>query len=322
MAKYRKKKGPARPIAIACSDIHLSHTPPISRSAEPDWYGLQRRYLDEIKGICDDHGVPLLIAGDLFHTPNPPPALINLAIQHLPQDVYAVAGQHDLFHHNPESFAETAYGTLVLGERIAHVTPDGMRGQFLNDANIYGASWGQELKPAHPDGRLQILLAHKFCYFPGDNPFPGVDPNQTAWDYADELIKLRYDVAFFGDHHHDFIYWADGVPLVVNCGSVILRPSNERDRMPKVYKLFEDGTVESIPLKSVEQDVWLDEGEVGNKNILPSEVSEFVQALRDVHDDNLLSFEDVLLNYILRHRPSEAVRVLLLKSIGRYNERG
>lgn len=268
---------------------------------------------------------PFYIAGDLFHTPDPPPSLINLAIQNLPDEVYAIAGQHDLFHHNTNSFGDTAYGTLTLSERITHVHPDGMLlAGYSKPIILYGLSWEQELKMPNleqAEEALQILLAHTFCYWPGDKPFPDVDPHQTAWDYAAWLTKYGFHVAFLGDHHQDFIYQADDLTTIVNCGGILLRNIGEKGRQPKVYELSDDGTVIPIPLKSIEQDKWLDESQIGDKMLLEdSDIPEFVLALREIHDDDLLTFEGAVMNYINRKRPSAIVRALLLKSIGRYDQ--
>lgn len=326
----RRKKEKAKPIAIVCSDIHLSHVPPISRSVEKDWYEVQRRYLREIRDLCED--LPLFIAGDLFHTPDPPPSLINLAIENLTDktDVYTVAGQHDLFHHNANNFGETAYGTLVLSAQITHVHPDGMLlAGFGRPVVLYGLSWEQELPDTlttedFPGSGvivqpLQILIAHKFCYGPGDPPFPGVDPNQTAWDYAEELGMYGFHVAFLGDHHQDFIYSArDDLPTIVNCGGVQLRNITEKDRQPKVYELWDDGTVKPILLQSCKEDLWLEESQMGDK--ATAETPEFIQALKEIYTDELVTFEGAVLNYIRRKRPPERLRILLLKGIGRYEQ--
>jgi len=99
-------------IAILCSDIHLCHTPPVARSAEPDWYVAMERQLDELRAVAEQHGAPIVCAGDIFDRWNSPPELINFAIQSSPK-MHSIPGQHDLPHHRYEDMQRSAYWTLV-----------------------------------------------------------------------------------------------------------------------------------------------------------------------------------------------------------------
>ena len=87
-----------KPVALVCSDIHLCHTRPTSRSAEPDWYEAMARRLHQVDEIASYQQVPVLCAGDVFDRWNSPPELINFAIKNMPP-MWAVPGQHDLPHH-------------------------------------------------------------------------------------------------------------------------------------------------------------------------------------------------------------------------------
>jgi hypothetical protein len=41
-----------KPIAIFCSDIHLSLMPPVYRMNEPDWVAAMQKPLDELNGLA------------------------------------------------------------------------------------------------------------------------------------------------------------------------------------------------------------------------------------------------------------------------------
>ena len=86
------------PIAVAISDVHLSHTPPPARSEEPDWYEAMRRPLKQVEYIARRNEVPIICAGDLFHRWWSPPPLVNFAIKTCPK-MFAIPGQHDLQYH-------------------------------------------------------------------------------------------------------------------------------------------------------------------------------------------------------------------------------
>src|SRR5574340_1610341 len=75
-------------VAILCSDIHLSHRPPLARACEDDWYGVQAGYLQQVFTLAGDvgkprgmRGVPIVIAGDIFDKPQPPVELVNFALR-------------------------------------------------------------------------------------------------------------------------------------------------------------------------------------------------------------------------------------------------
>src|SRR4051812_12555947 len=72
---------PPKVNSLWCSDIHLSHKPPIARSAEPCWYSAMQRQLDELRSVALELDVPIFVAGDIFDRWNPPPELINFAIR-------------------------------------------------------------------------------------------------------------------------------------------------------------------------------------------------------------------------------------------------
>ena len=78
----------SKAMCIACGDIHLSHNPPVARSAEKDWYAAQLRSLSELNSLKSKLQVPVVCTGDVFDDgwrPSRCPAeLINFAIDNLP----------------------------------------------------------------------------------------------------------------------------------------------------------------------------------------------------------------------------------------------
>ena len=113
-------------IAVLCSDIHLSHKPPVARSSEDDWYAAMARTLDQVLDISNEHTAPLIIAGDLFDRWNSQPELINFAMgsfRAFQHGVYAIPGQHDLPYHDYTEIHKSAYYTLVKAGVIIDIQP-------------------------------------------------------------------------------------------------------------------------------------------------------------------------------------------------------
>src|SRR5262245_60331644 len=98
------------PVAIVASDLHLSHKAPSAR-AEKDWYEVMTEHLTELNQLKYKLKVTVLYAGDIFDTWDSPAELINFALLYLPRG-YAIAGQHDLPHHQMSSIEKSALFTL------------------------------------------------------------------------------------------------------------------------------------------------------------------------------------------------------------------
>ena len=109
-------------IAILCSDLHLSLQRPACR-ADDDWMGVQAGYLNQLKQLAVDSNysfgtLPIAFAGDLFDKWNVQPELINFALEHLPDGMICVPGQHDLPNHRLDQVHRSGYGVLVAAGKI------------------------------------------------------------------------------------------------------------------------------------------------------------------------------------------------------------
>lgn len=246
-------------VAVAVSDLHLSDNPPVFRSNEPDWFSAMERSLVELDLVAKGFGgVPILLAGDLFHKWNPSPKLINFALKHLPH-CYAVPGQHDLRHHSMDSVEDTAYWTLAQANKITPLKcgcPHPV-GKLL----LWGFPWGCDLFPRPSHALLEGLhtaIVHQYvwtkkCSYPGA-PEEG------------RLSKIRskltgYDVAVFGDNHLGFTSHEQGLCTLINCGGFMRRNSDQRNYQPKMGLIHVSGKV-SLHHLDVTKDICLEEKEL------------------------------------------------------------
>ena len=190
-------------LAILCSDLHLSHTPPSIRTATPDWYEVMEHYLCQLRDLQTKYDCPVICAGDLFDNWHSPPELINFAIDHLPSKMFCVPGQHDLPNHSYSEMHRSAYWTLVKAKRIVNLHPS-TPVEAGNNLTLHGFPWGEELYDLKKDdNRIHIAVIHKYIYKNKRTAFYGVNKNSHVNKIKSQL--KGYDAAVFGDNHISWI---------------------------------------------------------------------------------------------------------------------
>lgn len=238
------------PVAITCSDIHLTHTPPPCRSREPNWYMAMKHSLDALKSKRDGLGenLPIIMAGDLFDKWNPPHELVNFALANLPH-VYGIPGQHDLPYHSYSDIKKSAYWTLVEAGRITNLEP--VKPIGTGELILWGFPWGTNLDCLYKGSInlicLHVAVVHHFI-FTSSTGYPGAKEEYRANTVRANL--KGFDVAVFGDNHKGFtLNKKSEVPAVINNGVFMRRRSDEEEYEPCVGVIYSDGSVERIPLE-------------------------------------------------------------------------
>jgi DNA repair exonuclease SbcCD nuclease subunit len=273
--------------AIFVSDLHLSATAPLARSAEPDWFAAMQRPLDELKHLIKvSNDAPVLYAGDIFDRWNASAETINFALAHLPYG-YAVPGQHDLPNHNYGEIERSAYWTLVAAGLIHNLKPEEPvqvktnKGEILE---LHGFPWGFDPEPVDEDyEKVMIAICHKYVWIPGCEYEGASDTGLVSnWQLG------GWDAVAFGDNHCGFDY-DDGKTRIINCGGMMRRRINEMAYRPSCGILHEDGTI-SRHYFDITQDVFAKYTE--NETIVERllDASQFVAGLRDLDSGEALDF--------------------------------
>jgi len=270
-------------VAISVADIHLSHQPPLARADEPSWYDAMARPLNELKDLAQrcraanpSYEIPILCAGDLFHSWRSPPELINFALQNLPP-MYAVPGQHDLPHHNYEDLHKSPFWTLVQAGRITLLEPRQTQG--IGAVSATGFPWGFAPKPCLKphDLALNIAVIHSYVWTKATG-YANAPEKQRLRAYAPKLTG--YDVAIFGDNHQGFLVpGKNGSPTIHNCGGFMRRRTDEKDYRPSVGLIHQDGTITRHYLDTKKEKFLTPEKIIAATKMVGTIVADFVEDL-------------------------------------------
>ena len=307
-----------RPVlAILAADIHLSHKPPLIRTAEEDWYEAMSRPLRELQSLCQTHQAPCVIAGDIFDDgwrPHKcPPSLINLALRELPDRTYAVAGNHDLPYHRYEEVQKSAFWTLVQAGKI--IPLEYKKPLELESLSLHGFPWGYDPEPIEKhdlEGRLFLAVIHVYVWSAGRG-YPGAPEESRVKNF---LKKVEgFDSCVTGDNHIPISWNLKKENLgtsLFNPGVFLRRKSDEVNHQPRIGLLGYDGSVE-IHYLDTSQDKLLDLSDERLKSTL-LKTEEFLQELTSLGDSEL-DFESALREEIRKDSISPKVSEIILSTL-------
>lgn len=277
------------------TDTHIRGTSPRSRT--DDYQQTIKRKLMEVKELIHRNKVDVVLhGGDVFDRPNLSPAIVRDFVQLFQQfevPIYAVAGNHDMYGHNPSTLDRTMLGLLDTLGII----------QLLHE--------GQPV-PIEKEGRL-IQLSGQAFHFELDHREASVDygiTNEMGADYCIHVVHgmlvdrplpegIAYtmieqldhssaaDVLLTGHYHAGFPIHQRNGKYIVNPGA-IARVNNhptEIKRIPQVA-LIEVGdsiSIKLIPLSSAEKgDQVLDRTYLEQAAYRQSQLASFAQEIQAV----------------------------------------
>ncbi len=126
------------------TDTHLRGTPPQHRL--DDFPAVLRAKLAEVVALAHRHQVrAILHGGDLFDRPDVAPSVAReflAQLRAIPCPIYGIAGNHDLFGHNPETLGRTMLG-LFDGFGLIRLLRPG-QAEVLSEGDLQVQITGQE----------------------------------------------------------------------------------------------------------------------------------------------------------------------------------
>lgn len=300
----------AETIAIFCSDLHLSHTAPIWRSAETNWYEAQLRPIKELYQLWKALECPIFCAGDIFDTWDSPPELINFAIKHLPE-MYAIPGQHDLPHHNKKEIHKSAYWTLV-GANILFPLHSDFRRSICIHHNTYvnGFAYGEKIVPSTSDSRKKhITLIHQYNWI-STARYPKAPVQSKVGLNRKEFNG--YSLVVSGDNHIPFDCKV-GKTLFYNLGCFIRRSQTERAIKPSVLLLMSDWSLKRYPL-DISKDKHIAETEEKKAEANNIDISKLISEFESLGDAKF-DFVQTVKQYMDRKSVSKGVKRIIIEAM-------
>ncbi len=304
-------------VALLVADLHLSHKPPVARSAEPDWYAAMERQLRELQNLSTSLNgplsppVPIICAGDIFDSAKQPVELVNFAIQHLPQ-MYAVPGNHELPCHRYDDLHKSPYWTLVKAGRVIDLTP--WKDHCIGNLIMHGYPYGFEPKPLEhweADIPLQVAVVHQYVWTK-ESGYPGAPESHRLKEFRKKV--KGYDVAVVGDNHKSFTSHSDKETTVMNVGGFFRRKIDEIDHKPSVGLLMVNGRVKRHYL-DVSKDKFLT-AERLTTMMEGIGFETFVESLQGLAD-NALDFSERLMQWLERKKVNQETKETILRWLGR-----
>lgn len=226
---------------VFAADLHLKAKRPMFRKDE--YWMTSLRKLREILRITEENDGILVLGGDVFDSPNGAIWYLNAVMATMLDStaaIFAVAGNHDQYFHNPD-ISKTQLGNLVVSGALTI-----LREEHSDFGGMHGRSWNEP----YPEGSAAILVAH--ATVTNGTPPPWLTA-QSAEDFIDS--HPGYELIVTGDFHEKFVVHHNGTTLI-NTGPMMRASVDKVDFKPACWIYdTETKTVTEMPLH-VEDDVF------------------------------------------------------------------
>jgi predicted phosphodiesterase len=284
-----------KPSLILTSDWHLRRDTPICYTG--DFQQEQWDTLDFLKDLQIKCDCTIVMAGDLFEKWYNVNDFLTTVMQHLPNELYVIYGQHDLQNHNLDMAYKSSIDTLIEAERIK-LLPECHFGQLPEKGSLYFPN-------RDPD--RTVLVWHHMTYI--NPPFPGA----TGGNAIAILKKYpQYDLIVTGDNHQSFYTEHEG-RLLVNPGNLTRQVADQAEFQPRVALWYaETNTIEwiNIPI----QEGVISREHIAHKEQRDERIDAFISKL-DTDFKAELSFEDNLEMFFQQNEIRDSVRKIIYKSL-------
>lgn len=284
-----------KPSLILTSDWHLRRDTPICYTG--DFQQEQWDTLDFLKDLQIKCDCTIVMAGDLFEKWYNVNDFLTTVMQHLPNELYVIYGQHDLQNHNLDMAFKSSIDTLIEAGRIK-LLPECHFGQLPEKGSLYFPN-------RDPD--RTVLVWHHMTYI--NPPFPGA----TGGNAIAILKKYpQYDLIVTGDNHQSFYTEHEG-RLLVNPGNLTRQVADQAEFQPRVALWYaETNTIEwiNIPI----QEGVISREHIAHKEQRDERIDAFISKL-DTDFKAELSFEDNLEMFFQQNEIRDSVRKIIYKSL-------
>ena len=295
------------------TDTHFRGTTPKNR--KDNIVDTLMRKMDEIRELTEKYEVDYVLhGGDLFDRPDISTSIARkfaIVLKKFNVPIYAIAGNHDVYGHNPDTLHRTLLGIFDVlgliriineGEKII-LKKDGLKIQLTGQPYRYDIDNEFDKKSYIVKEREEsidyaIHLVHGMLL---DKPFIKGIPFTTI----DEILDTKADLTLAGHYHSGFGVKKINNKYFINPGSMIRITNSlqEINRYPKVViiELSKTITVDMIQLVSAKHgEEVLDRKQIETSIYRKERIIQFKQSV-DSSDD----FEKLDITHILNSLSNE-----------------
>lgn len=302
------------------TDTHIRGTSPRSRT--DDFQQAIREKIEEVINIAEREQVDLVLhGGDLFDRPNLSPAIVRDFVRlfrRFSAPILAVAGNHDIYGHNPSTVERTmlglldAFGAIRLvneGERIKW-EKDGVTVQISAQPFHYDL----DKRERHLDYTVQNECGADYCV----HMVHGMLVDRAISDsiphtVVHEVWSDSVDILLTGHYHAGFPVQYRNGKYIINPGA-IARINNHRSeikRMPQValLDLTQEGIdVRLIPLECAKPgEEILDRSYIEKEEFRVKQLGEFIREVKSVTDFQSINIMDIIFEMSKLHDIGDVV---------------
>jgi len=292
---------------ILTADWHLREDQPQCRT--DDYWEAQEQAVDFVRELAGEYDCPVVIAGDVFDKWKRTHRLVSWAATHMPPDVYAIPGQHDLPFHRITEAPRMALNVLFDTGRVKPLYTV-QTSAVGHPTRIYGFPYGVELGPCTDTGSgPNIAVCHQLVWHKV-KPWPGCEAGTAV-----KLLKKMkgYDLVVTGDNHIPFTVKLKSGRRLVNPGSLMRMRADQADHKPRVYLwCAEDNSIEPVYLP-IKKGVVIRE-HIDQKEKREARMSSFVTRLSEQWEVGL-SFEDNLKKFYRENKTKKQVKSLIAEAL-------
>ncbi|RAL26398.1 metallophosphoesterase family protein [Thermoflavimicrobium daqui] len=311
------------------TDTHIRGTSP--RSRIDDFSEALRHKLTEIREIAEREQVDVILhGGDVFDRPNLSPSVVRefaRLFRDLAVPIYAIAGNHDIYGHNPDTIDRTmlglldAFGTIRLlqtGEVIS-LEKDGITVQLTGQSFHYDL----DKRSCRLDYCVENQIGAKYCIHMVHGML--VDralPDSVAHTMVQHLFEQenQADILLTGHYHAGFPIRERSGKYIVNPGALarINNHPSEIGRMPQVALIdLTDGIqIQLIPLAcAAKGETVIDRSYLEQAAYRQEKLAAFVQEVESVNDFKVIGVGEIIETIAHAEKVDEEVKFEAMRRI-------
>ncbi|MBA4494416.1 exonuclease SbcCD subunit D [Paenactinomyces guangxiensis] len=309
------------------TDTHIRGTSPRSRT--DNFQETIRRKLEEVIEIAEREQADFILhGGDVFDRPNLSPAVVRefaSLFRRFRVPIYAIAGNHDIFGHNPSTIDRTmlglldAFGTLQLigeGEKVP-LEKDGLLVQLSGQPFHYDL----DKRDASLDYQVQNEIGARYCiHMVHGMLVEKALPDGVVHTMVNQVWSDTVDILLTGHYHTGFPVQQQNGRYIINPGALarINNHPSEMKRMPQValIDLKEEIQVRLIPLRcAAKGDTVLDRSYIEKAAYRQEKLASFVQQVMEAGDFHGIDVIDIINEISHLNGMEEEVRFEALRRI-------